>query len=98
MALNRTNKTFIIQKYIDHPLLYHKRKFDIRCYMLLVRLVYYLLFRINQSKDIGIKMDIFALVAMNINLKTFKTLLFISQTMQFKYILKNMENTKTAIK
>jgi glutathione synthase/RimK-type ligase-like ATP-grasp enzyme len=31
-------KTFIIQKYIDRPFLYNRRKFDIRCYMLLVRL------------------------------------------------------------
>ena len=31
-------KTLIIQKYIDKPFLYNKRKFDIRCYMLLVRL------------------------------------------------------------
>jgi len=28
-------KTFIIQSYIENPLLYHKRKFDIRCYILL---------------------------------------------------------------
>ncbi|KAL4438061.1 hypothetical protein ABPG74_016840 [Tetrahymena malaccensis] len=28
-------KTFIIQKYIEYPLLYFKRKFDIRCYYLL---------------------------------------------------------------
>lgn len=26
------DKTYIIQKYIDHPLLIHKRKFDFRCY------------------------------------------------------------------
>lgn len=36
---NNPKKTFIIQKYIDKPFLYNKRKFDIRCYMLLVRLV-----------------------------------------------------------
>ena len=28
-------KTYIIQKYIEKPLLYKQRKFDIRCYMLL---------------------------------------------------------------
>lgn len=28
-------KTYIIQKYIENPLLYQKRKFDIRCYYLL---------------------------------------------------------------
>jgi glutathione synthase/RimK-type ligase-like ATP-grasp enzyme len=27
-------KTFIVQQYIDKPFLYNKRKFDIRCYML----------------------------------------------------------------
>lgn len=31
-------KTFIVQKYIDHPFLYNRRKFDIRCYMMLSRL------------------------------------------------------------
>lgn len=29
------DRTFIIQKYIDYPLLVHKRKFDFRCYGLL---------------------------------------------------------------
>jgi tubulin---tyrosine ligase len=28
-------KTFIVQKYIDHPLLIHNRKFDFRCYGLM---------------------------------------------------------------
>ena len=28
-------KTFIIQEYISNPLLYYKRKFDIRCYILI---------------------------------------------------------------
>lgn len=28
------NRTFILQKYIERPLLYQKRKFDIRCFML----------------------------------------------------------------
>ena len=27
--------TYIIQKYIHNPLLYNKRKFDIRCYLLI---------------------------------------------------------------
>ncbi|KRX10767.1 hypothetical protein PPERSA_04934 [Pseudocohnilembus persalinus] len=31
---NGTRKTYIIQQYLDRPLLYNKRKFDIRCYML----------------------------------------------------------------
>lgn len=35
---NNSKKTFIIQKYIDRPFLYNRRKFDIRCYMLLSRL------------------------------------------------------------
>ena len=26
------DRTFIIQKYIDYPLLVHRRKFDFRCY------------------------------------------------------------------
>lgn len=29
------DRTFIIQKYIDYPLLVHKRKFDFRCYGML---------------------------------------------------------------
>ena len=28
-------RTFIVQKYIEKPQLYHKRKFDIRCYMMI---------------------------------------------------------------
>lgn len=28
-------KTFIVQKYMEKPLLYNKRKFDIRCYILM---------------------------------------------------------------
>jgi len=28
------SRTMILQKYIDNPLLYHKRKFDIRCFSL----------------------------------------------------------------
>lgn len=31
---NGKRKTFILQSYIEKPLLYNKRKFDIRCYML----------------------------------------------------------------
>ncbi|CAD8150662.1 unnamed protein product [Paramecium octaurelia] len=33
---NGSYKTFIVQLYIDRPLLYNKRKFDIRCYSLYV--------------------------------------------------------------
>jgi len=29
------DRTYIIQKYIDYPLLVHKRKFDFRCYGIL---------------------------------------------------------------
>lgn len=32
-------RTYIIQEYIDRPFLYNRRKFDIRCYMLLVNIV-----------------------------------------------------------
>ena len=32
--MNGSLRTFIVQKYIDRPLLYHKRKFDIRHFML----------------------------------------------------------------
>ncbi|CAD8161581.1 unnamed protein product [Paramecium pentaurelia] len=35
LHLNNSKKTFIIQKYLEKPLLYNKRKFDIRCYMLM---------------------------------------------------------------
>jgi hypothetical protein len=31
---NVAGRTFILQKYIERPLLYQKRKFDIRCFML----------------------------------------------------------------
>ena len=32
-------KTFIIQEYIERPFLYNRRKFDIRCYVMLSSLV-----------------------------------------------------------
>ncbi|KAL4442818.1 hypothetical protein ABPG74_010707 [Tetrahymena malaccensis] len=32
---NGFKKTYIIQKYLDRPFLYNKRKFDIRCFMLM---------------------------------------------------------------
>ena len=32
---NKMGRTYIIQKYLEKPLLYQKRKFDIRCYVLL---------------------------------------------------------------
>ncbi len=41
-------RTYIIQSYIDKPFLYNKRKFDIRCYMLLVNIVIFYLFRTKQ--------------------------------------------------
>ena len=33
--LKNAQRTFILQKYIERPLLYRKRKFDIRAYMLI---------------------------------------------------------------
>jgi tubulin monoglycylase TTLL3/8 len=33
--VNGKKKTYIIQQYLDRPFLYNRRKFDIRCYMLL---------------------------------------------------------------
>ena len=33
--LNGKQKTYIVQQYIDRPLLYNRRKFDIRCYMMI---------------------------------------------------------------
>lgn len=35
---NGSEKTFIVQLYIDRPLLYQKRKFDIRQYMLITHI------------------------------------------------------------
>lgn len=32
---SKDERTYIIQKYIDYPLLVHKRKFDFRCYGML---------------------------------------------------------------
>jgi len=32
---NKESRTYLIQSYLDRPLLYNKRKFDIRCYMLI---------------------------------------------------------------
>ena len=32
---NGKQRTYIIQEYLDRPFLYKKRKFDIRCFMLL---------------------------------------------------------------
>ena len=36
------DRTFIIQKYIDYPLLIHNRKFDFRCYGILTSINGYL--------------------------------------------------------
>ena len=33
------SRTFIIQEYLEKPFLYNRRKFDLRCYMLLVNIV-----------------------------------------------------------
>jgi len=33
---NGNEKTYLIQQYLDRPLLYNKRKFDIRCYMMIL--------------------------------------------------------------
>ena len=33
--VNGSQKTYIVQQYMDRPLLYNKRKFDIRCFMMI---------------------------------------------------------------
>ena len=35
---NGNDKTYIVQAYLDRPLLYHRRKFDLRHYMLITTL------------------------------------------------------------
>ena len=35
IMINGQKRSYIIQKYIEKPLLYKNRKFDIRCYTLL---------------------------------------------------------------
>lgn len=39
-ADEKSQRSFILQKYIDQPLLYKQRKFDIRAYMLIAKIVY----------------------------------------------------------
>lgn len=36
--MNGNDKTYIVQEYLDRPLLYNRRKFDIRHYMLITTL------------------------------------------------------------
>ena len=74
---NNIKKTFIIQKYIDKPLLYNKRKFDIRCYMLLVRLVHLCLVRMVKRRDTGVTKATFEQVVMSIRYRTQIISLFI---------------------
>jgi hypothetical protein len=89
-------KTFIIQKYIDKPFLYNKRKFDIRCYMLLVRLVPFPLFRTAPPKDTGITRATYAPAAMTSSLKTQRTPSFISPTMPSRSTQTSTASTRMA--
>lgn len=97
ISCENSKKTFIIQKYIDRPFLYNKRKFDIRCYMLLVRLVSSKIFRTKRSKDIGTMKAISAQVASNFNSMIARMSLCISPTMLSKSTVTNMVNMKMAI-
>lgn len=86
-------RTYIIQSYIDKPFLYNKRKFDIRCYMLLVNIVIFYLFRTKQWKGTGIARVTLGQVLSNFNLMI-STHLYILRMMPFKITLKVTESMK----
>ena len=94
---NNPKKTFIIQKYIDRPLLYNKRKFDIRCYMLLVRLVTPPSFRTARLGATGTIRATSAPAAINSSWERRTTSSFTSPMTPFRSIVKSTGSMRMAI-